>query len=219
MTRFIFIFCKKISFQCDFEFFHYIIVLDNSRFTQTFIYHLTSCDKSRFSVVIRNFAFKNNSMNNPHNIFLKISNLGFVRQRHWQKSWECQWVGLRMIGACLMNGLSTVADTRANQPYSDPPSLHPSGPRSHTAQAAREEVWAAVLHCKNVLLVVPNTVMTWKAFRRWFTISRGIYLNSYHWGVGRDVWMQYSRTPWVIQWLATAVSGGSGRGVRSGWIR
>ena len=110
------IFCKRVPFNATFEFFHYIIVLDNSRFTQTFIYHLTSCDKSRFSVVVRNFAFKNNSMNNPHNIFLKISNLGFVRQRHWQKSWECQWVGLRMIGACLMNGLSTVADTRASQP-------------------------------------------------------------------------------------------------------
>ena len=83
------------------NFFHYIIVLDNLRFTQNFIYHLTSCDKSRswFSVVIRNFAFKNNSMNNPHNIFKKISDLGFVRRRHrlGQKSWECQWVGLRMI--------------------------------------------------------------------------------------------------------------------------
>ena len=96
------------------------------------------------------------AMNNLLNIFLEFSNLGFVHQR--QKSRECQWVGFRMIGACLMNGLSIVADTRASQPifrFTNLPSLRTSGPRSHTAQAARQEVWAAVLHCKNVLLVVP----------------------------------------------------------------
>ena len=62
-------FCKKISFQCDFWVFS---LLDNLPFTQNFTYHLARCDKSRLSVVVRNFqvAFENNSMN-PLNIFLK----------------------------------------------------------------------------------------------------------------------------------------------------